>query len=240
MRLNNAKSFGKAVRAFRKRQKVTKAQMAAVANTGIRFINKLENGKPTVQLNNMKRNNVFLLVIGFFVTISLIGCATTSHYNFSLKNTLAIFMLNNGKNYHFAIPIQYIGDYQIQSFEFDHGYILIGEYKIVLERDDLSIEMFVSETSDESGNIGLGNLNQYNFFIKYILKKRDMDNITNEYKKGNTYSQFYLEYTITIDDERMEGCGYTDDFELYNGPVEDYDWFPPNLNFFKNNVLGKS
>jgi hypothetical protein len=148
-------------------------------------------------------------------------------------------MLNDGKNYQFAIPVQYIGDYHLQSFEFDNGYILIGDYKIVLERDDLSIEMFVSETSDESGNIGLGNLNQYNIFIKYTLKKSDMDNITNEYNKGNTNSQFFLGYTITIDNERMEGCGYSDDFELYNGPAEGTDWFPPNLEFFKTNVLSK-
>jgi hypothetical protein len=188
----------------------------------------------------MERMKNILCVTGLIVTIFFFSCATTSHYNFSLKNTLAIFMLNNGKNSRFAIPVQYIGDYHVQSFEFDHGYIQIGDYKIPLGRDDLSIEMFASESSDESGNIGLGNLNQYNIFVQYTLKERDMDNITNEYKKGNTYSKFYIEYTITIDNERMEGCGYTDDFELYNGPVGDYDWFPPNLKFFKDNVLGKS
>ena len=51
MRLNNAKSFGNAVRAYRKRQGITQAQIAAVANTGIRFISNLENGKPTIQLD---------------------------------------------------------------------------------------------------------------------------------------------------------------------------------------------
>jgi hypothetical protein len=182
-----------------------------------------------------------LCVTGLMVISFLFSCATTSHYNFSLKNTLAIFMLNNGKNYHFAIPIQYIGDYQIQSFEFDNGYIQIGDYKIVLSSDDISIDTFVNESSDESGNTdGSGNLNQYNFFIKYILKKHDMDNITNEYKKGNTYSQFYVGYTITIDNERMEGLGILDDFELYNGPVGNYDGLPPNLNFFWTWVLEES
>jgi hypothetical protein len=69
----------------------------------------------------MERMKSILLITGLMVISFLFSCATTSHYNFSLKNTLAIFMLNNGKSHHFAIPIQYIGDYQIQSFEFDRG-----------------------------------------------------------------------------------------------------------------------
>ena len=51
MRLINAKTFGKAIRMYRKKQGVTQAQLAAVANTGIRFIGDLENGKPTIQLD---------------------------------------------------------------------------------------------------------------------------------------------------------------------------------------------
>ena len=51
MKLNDAKAFGEAVRAYRKRQGVSQTQMAAVANTGTRFISDLENGKPSVQLD---------------------------------------------------------------------------------------------------------------------------------------------------------------------------------------------
>ena len=51
MKLSDAKAFGKAVRAYRKRQGVSQIQMAAVANTGTRFISDLENGKPSVQLD---------------------------------------------------------------------------------------------------------------------------------------------------------------------------------------------
>jgi len=50
MKLTDAEAFGKAVRAYRKRQGVSQIQMAAVANTGVRFISDLENGKPSVQL----------------------------------------------------------------------------------------------------------------------------------------------------------------------------------------------
>jgi hypothetical protein len=209
----------------------------------------------------MKRKNAFLLIMGLLVTACLLGCTTTSHYNLSLKNTLSIFMFNDGKDHHFAIPVQYIGDYQIQSFEFDNGFIQTGDYKMPLVRNDISIDVFLNGSSDESGNTDLSGdhiysetngkimfskmdepltknhvddnmFNQYNIIIKRPLKNNEMKNITNEYKKGNTYSKFYVEYTITIDNERIEGCGYTDDFELYDGPLGDHDGLPPNLGFF--------
>jgi hypothetical protein len=105
---------------------------------------------------------------------------------------------------------------------------------MALQKENLNIEMFFNEHSDEQGNTdGFGNLNQYNIFVEYILKKNDMDNIIDQYKKGKTYSKFYLGYTITIDNERTEGCGYLDDFELHNGPAQEADWFPPNLAFFR-------
>jgi HTH-type transcriptional regulator / antitoxin HipB len=51
MKLIDSKSFGAAVRTYRKRQGATQVQLAAIANTGVRFIGDLENGKPTIQLN---------------------------------------------------------------------------------------------------------------------------------------------------------------------------------------------
>jgi y4mF family transcriptional regulator len=55
MKLIDSKTFGTAVRAYRKRQNATQIQLAATANTGIRFIGDLENGKPTVQLEKALR-----------------------------------------------------------------------------------------------------------------------------------------------------------------------------------------
>jgi len=51
MKLSDAKSFGAIVRAYRKRQGSTQIQLASIANTGVRFIGDLENGKPSVQLD---------------------------------------------------------------------------------------------------------------------------------------------------------------------------------------------
>jgi len=55
MKLIDAKTFGKAVRMYRKKQKATQLQVAAIANTGLRFISDLENGKPSVQLDKALR-----------------------------------------------------------------------------------------------------------------------------------------------------------------------------------------
>jgi len=48
--ITNAKQIGNLVRNKRKELGITQAYLAAVANTGVRFISDLENGKPTVEL----------------------------------------------------------------------------------------------------------------------------------------------------------------------------------------------
>jgi len=55
MKISDAKAFGEAIRMFRKKQNATQIQLAAIANTGARFIGDLENGKPTVQLDKALR-----------------------------------------------------------------------------------------------------------------------------------------------------------------------------------------
>jgi len=51
MKIDDAQTFGRVVKQYRKRQRLSQAQLAAVAHTGLRFISNLENGKPTVQLD---------------------------------------------------------------------------------------------------------------------------------------------------------------------------------------------
>ena len=55
MILLDAKTFGEAIRIHRKNLGKTQIQVAAIANTGVRFIGDLENGKPTVQLDKALR-----------------------------------------------------------------------------------------------------------------------------------------------------------------------------------------
>jgi hypothetical protein len=161
-----------------------------------------------------------------------------------------------------------MGDYQIEKFEFNNGNIQIGDYEILLKRDDINIYVYLNEAADIDGNsdgefnlvyseengristskmdeplaIKHGSdetLNHYYIFIEKYLTYNDMKNITREYEKGNVYSKLSIWYDITIDNEEQNGSGMLDDFELYNGQAIDPSWFPPNLNFFKAKYLQK-
>jgi hypothetical protein len=97
------------------------------------------------------RINDYLCIISLFAAIIFSNCVTTrqnyfSQYNFSLKNTLSIFLLNNEKGYYFCIPVQYLGNYKIGSFEFDTGNIIIGEYDILLKKDGINIFVYLNES----------------------------------------------------------------------------------------------
>lgn len=52
-RLENSAEVGRLVQQERKRQKLSQLQLAGLANTGIRFVSDLENGKGTVQLQKL-------------------------------------------------------------------------------------------------------------------------------------------------------------------------------------------
>jgi hypothetical protein len=161
-----------------------------------------------------------------------------------------------------------MGSYQISGFEFNNGNILIGDYDILLKRDEINISVYLNESADldgdsledgfnliyleENGGISLSKmgepltkhktdekLNHYYIFIEKYLTDNDMKKIIKEYKKGNVYSKLSIWYDITIDDEEQSGSGMLDDFELYDGPAIDHVWFPSNLNFFKAKYLQK-
>ena len=208
-----------------------------------------------------KIRQIIILITTLFIIILFSNCAAMRFYNFSLQNTLSIFFLKNENNYYFSIPVQYIGDYQIEKFDFKNGFILIGDYKITLTADDLIISAYVNENSDEYGNtdgqfdliylkengkVSISKMaeplkikqksddkmNQYNFIVDKNLDNTEIKNIISEYKKEKTNSQFYLEYEIMMNNEQIE-CGYLDNFELHAGLVHESSWFPPNLEFFR-------
>jgi len=208
-------------------------------------------------------------IMGLFAAVIFSNCTSKRHYDYSLKNTLSIFLLNNGKEHYFCIPVQYMGDYQIGGFEFNNGNILIGDYDILLNRDEINIYVYLNEAADLDGNsdsefnliyqeengriivskmaepLAIKNdsdekLHHYYIFIEKFLGNDEFKNIADEYKRGNIDSKFSIWYDITIDNEVQGGSGLLDDFELFYGLAQDDTvWFPPNLNFFKAKYLKK-
>ena len=212
--------------------------------------------------------NACLCILGLLSVIIFSGCASARHYDFTLKNTLSIFLLNDEKDHFFCIPVQYMGDYQIESFEFNNGNIQIGDYDILLKRDEINIYVYLNENanidgesdvdfnliySEENGRISVSKMdeplaikneadekmNHYYIFIEKYLTDDEMKNITNEYEGEKVYSRLAIWYDMTVDNEIQNGNGMLDDFELFDGPAMDSGWFPPNLNFFKAKYLQK-
>jgi len=210
--------------------------------------------------------NACLCIMGLLAAVIFSDCSNKRHYDFSLKNTLSIFLLNNGEDHYFCIPVQYMGDYQIEKFEFNNGNITIGDYEILLKRDEINISVYLNEASDldgssdggfnliyleENGNISISKmaepltikhdsdetLNHYYIFIERFLSNDEMKEIINEYEKGNVDSRLSIWYDMSINNEEQNGSGMLDDFELYDGPAVEPVWFPPNLNFFKVKYL---
>jgi hypothetical protein len=66
-----------------------------------------------------------------------------------------------------------------------------------------------------------------------------MKNIIDEYEKGNISSELSIWYDITIDNERQNGSGMLDDFELHSGKINEYVWLLPHFDFFRTKYLQK-
>ncbi|MCL2196876.1 MAG: hypothetical protein FWB77_04610 [Treponema sp.] len=192
---------------------------------------------------------------------------TAKKHNFSLKDTLSVFLLNNEKGTFFCIPVQYICNFHLNNFEFNNGKITIGDYEILLKRDEINISAYLNKNTDENGSsdknfdliyleengkILISKMNEslfyeqvkddenfihYYIFIEKFLENNDLDKINNEYNKGNVYSHSEIWYDMIIDNEEQNGSGMLSDFELYDGIAMDPRQFPPNLNFFRAKYL---
>ena len=212
----------------------------------------------------MKKScNINLYFLGLLLAIILSSCAERN-YNFSLKNTLAIFLLHNEKGSHFCIPVQYMGDYHIGNFAFNSGKITVGGFDIFLERDNVNISVYLNEKADEYGSITdgfnliyqeekskilLSGMNKpfsvtasdifvhYYIFIERYLNDAEVERITYEYENGNIRSTMRIEYDLAINNETQNGNSILDEFEISAEPAIDSAWFPANLNFFKIKYL---
>lgn len=53
IKITNSKALGAEIRFYRKQQELTQMELSRLANTGVRFISDLENGKPDVSLSKL-------------------------------------------------------------------------------------------------------------------------------------------------------------------------------------------
>ena len=165
--------------------------------------------------------NTYFCIVVLFMAIIFANCATRQHnefaqYNLTLRDSLTIFLLNNENNHFFCIFLQYIGDFQISNFEFNYGNILIGEYHIPLNRENVRVLQYFNEVQHEY----YFRMNQYSFFIERHLTDSEMRNIINQYKNGKVNSGFYIWFDFSIDNYEQRGSGVMDNFRLYNGPID--------------------
>jgi len=216
-----------------------------------------------------KTSNTRLCIVTLLTAIILSNCARTSvqQFDFSLHNTVSIFLLENEEGFFFCIPIQYLGDFHIGSFEFTNGLIVIGDYEIPLLRDNVNIFVYLNQKTDNSGSLDSGfdlvfgkergnvliskmseplsaqqvesdgKYTHYYIFIERFLKDHEVERIKSEYENGNVYSRFEIWFNLIIDSEPQIGSGVADDFVLYNGPASDAVFLFPNLNFFRATYL---
>ena len=183
-----------------------------------------------------RKISIYLTIIGI---LAYSGCA--SNYNFICYKTLSIFFMRDGNDCYFNLPVQYIGDYQIETFDFLRGYILTGGYNILLGRENTKISILLNTASDvygniegtfdlvyleEYGNITISKINEpiiksetdstmnmYNINIERKLNENEVKGLIREYRKGNIYSSFSITYEAIIDNEFGE-FGLYDDFDL--------------------------
>jgi len=211
----------------------------------------------------------YLCILKLFTVIFFLNCSSmpTQKHSFSLKNTLSVFLLNNEKGTFFCMPIQYLGNFHVNSFEFINGTINIGEHEIQLKRNEINISAYLNKNTDEvggsdsefdliyleeNGKILLSKMNEslfkgqveddenfihYYIFIEKYLEHNDLEKIYNEYNRGNVNSHSEIWYDLIIDNERQNGNGILSSFELYDGTAIDPQQFPPNLNFFRAKYL---
>jgi len=169
----------------------------------------------------MKNKNIFFYVIGIFTMLFFSDCGNAEKYEFICQNTMSIYILNNGNDYYFNMPVQYVGDYQIETFDFLNGYVLVGNYKILLERENIKINISLNKSSDEYGNaegdfetvysqengkVLISKMNEpivknetdnamnlYNINIERMLSNDEIRNIINENKNLENINYKYRE-----------------------------------------------
>ena len=175
-----------------------------------------------------KRNIIILCIIGFIAIILSINLYSVHYFHF-LDNNGEINILyqphisllkSSDNNYFISTTFEVNSDYQIEEFKFDYGFINIGNYKILFDKNEININIKINDWRDYrnevyliiNGNeyisklddsIHMENENILYFFnfSKNNIRNVEIKNIIDGYKKNNNSVNLYLKYEIRINDE---------------------------------------
>jgi hypothetical protein len=175
----------------------------------------------------MNRSIIFLIIICCFSILCLNNCGTIG-YGFSIlyeekSSILPNVRLWSGSSlgYNFRVSFNYDSNYQIDNIEFDYGFIIIGDYMYVLERDDIEIGVFIDGLrffSSSKDDMALSKMRepiilesdsntqifQYSFYFNKTFNNDEIAEIVNRYSKENNYLKVYVKYNLYINNEIIE------------------------------------
>jgi hypothetical protein len=105
---------------------------------------------------------------------------------------------------------------QITDFEYIDGFIQIGNIKIEYKWNDISITLSGNDSNfivnEFNGRINptrrlpsneIKDVNKYSISFSKQLNKDTIENIFNEYNKGNNIAHAYFEYFLTTNNEKI-------------------------------------
>jgi hypothetical protein len=192
---------------------------------------------------------IILCVTAFSVITLFSGCWSTHYFRFPAENETAyekhiskpfVSLLKSSNNdYFISVNFDINTAYQIEDFEFDNGFIKIGEQEIIFNKDDISINIYantmwnsvywlikgkrhVSKLSDPviAENEANNSIIHYIFrFNKSNITNKEIKIIINEYKK-NQNTKLFFKFTILMNNEII----VYDLTEEYNIEIETQNW----------------
>jgi hypothetical protein len=182
-----------------------------------------------------------------FTVLFFSNCKTTVYYvqfkeDDNISSASIVLSEHDGKQLH--IVTNKIGNFEINNFQYDYGYIKIDDYKILFERNNIDIIISANTPSEIIGNtyypynyyvynenngiIKIFKMNEpiankydanedINVYDIYFTKKISNNiyrKLINLYENKKNNVQLYLKYDITIDDEVITE-EVIQEFELY-------------------------
>jgi hypothetical protein len=111
-----------------------------------------------------------------------------------------------------------MGDYQIEKFEFDSGHVQIGDFEILLKRDEVNIYVYLNEAADESEFSYKDSDDAFNLIYseeksKILISKMDKS-LTKKYESDGKVNHYYIFIEKFLNDYEIKKI--TNEYEKRN------------------------